>query len=163
MLRKNLGINQSIQVASKTCLTNKMAAEPKRIGLSDMDTSKYMTFGSLFILAVDTSLFPLDTLKTIIMSDRIKKSLKGKGKPQSVIKMAWGIGKREGILRFWRGVVPSTLGNFPGQASYYLAYESAQEVMARLLPNGESKWVTFARGFFSGMYFLSLRMFYDFA
>jgi hypothetical protein len=45
--------------------------EPKRIGLSDMDTSKYMTFGSLFILAVDTSLFPLDTLKTIIMSERV--------------------------------------------------------------------------------------------
>ena len=46
---------------------------PKRISLSDMDTSKYMTFGSLFILAVDTALFPLDTLKTIVMSDRGKK------------------------------------------------------------------------------------------
>jgi hypothetical protein len=50
-----------------------------------------------------------------------------------------------------RGVVPATIGNFPGQASYYLAYETAQEAMTKLLPNGESKFVTFARGFVSGM------------
>ena len=44
---------------------------PKRIGLSDMDGSKYLTFGSAFILAVDAALFPLDTIKTIIMADRV--------------------------------------------------------------------------------------------
>ena len=134
---------------------------PKRIALSDMDAKKYMTFGSLFILAVDTALFPLDTLKTIIMSDRGKKignNLKNPsshrpqtpGKP-SVFRLAFNIARREGVLRFWRGVVPSTIGNFPGQASYYLAYESAQEGMTRLLPDDKSRVVTFLRGFFSGM------------
>lgn len=45
---------------------------PKRIGLADMDGSKYLTFGSAFILAVDSALFPLDTLKTILMSNRVQ-------------------------------------------------------------------------------------------
>jgi hypothetical protein len=48
-----------------------MGEAPKRIGLEDMDPSKYMSFGSVFIIAVDTMMFPLDTIKTIIMSERV--------------------------------------------------------------------------------------------
>jgi hypothetical protein len=65
--------------------------------------------------------------------------------------MALNIAKREGFARFWRGVLPSTLGNFPGQANYYLAYESAQEIMSKLLPNERSELQRFSRGFISGM------------
>ena len=137
---------------------NQDGKPPKRISLSDMDATKYMTFGSLFILAVDTTLFPLDTLKTIIMSDRGKKAINchsnnsQKSLRPNIFRMALGIARKEGLFRFWRGVVPSTIGNFPGQASYYLAYESAQEAMTHLLPDQNSSRIgTFLRGFFSGM------------
>ena len=42
-----------------------------RIGLSEMDGTKYLAFGSSFILAIDSILFPLDTIKTIIMAERV--------------------------------------------------------------------------------------------
>ncbi|KAI8897509.1 mitochondrial carrier domain-containing protein [Globomyces pollinis-pini] len=120
---------------------------PKRISLSDMDSTKYMIFGSLFILGVDTMLFPLDTLKTIVMSERSKKATKS----PNLFKLALNIAQREGVPRFWRGIGPSTLGNFPGQASYYLAYESSQEFLSTFLKNDQSKSVTFLKGFLSGM------------
>ncbi|KAJ3051044.1 hypothetical protein HK097_007987 [Rhizophlyctis rosea] len=97
---------------------------PPRINLSEMDATRYALFGSLFILAVDSALFPLDTVKTLIMNERgIRK--------EGVLRMIGRIAKTEGIARFWRGLPPAVLGSFPGQAMYYTAYESAQELLAR--------------------------------
>jgi hypothetical protein len=65
--------------------------------------------------------------------------------------MAIRIAKREGITRFWRGIVPSTIGNFPGQSSYYLAYETSQMVISRWIPNEDTKLARFTKGFLAGM------------
>ena len=70
---------------------------PKRIGIQDMDGSRYMIFGSLFILGVNATLFPLDTITTIMMADN---QLKRK----SILKFIYKLAKREGILRFWKGL-----------------------------------------------------------
>eukprot|EP00842_Homolaphlyctis_polyrhiza_P004995 jgi/Hompol1/5497/HPOL_000199-RA len=118
---------------------------PKRIGLSDMDSIRYMAFGSLFILMVDSCLFPLDTIKTIIMAERSKQLHK-----QNMFKMVFRIAKHEGILRFWRGLMPSVAGSFPGQAMYYLAYESTQELAQRAFPNDTSSTSIFVKGFIAG-------------
>ncbi|KAK5670652.1 hypothetical protein QVD99_002430 [Batrachochytrium dendrobatidis] len=118
---------------------------PKRVGLSDMDGIRYMIFGSLFILGVDSSLFPLDTVKTIIMSERSRQLHK-----QNVFRMIYRIAKDEGILRFWRGLFPSVIGSFPGQAMYYMAYESTQEVVDKVLANNSSHGAIFTKGFLSG-------------
>lgn len=64
--------------------------------------------------------------------------------------MTWRIAKSEGPLRFWRGLFPSVVGSFPGQASYYLAYESAQEVSKLVFHDEQSPHCTFWRGFVSG-------------
>ena len=74
---------------------------PKRIDIADMDTSRYMFFGSGFILGVNAALFPLDTLTTIVMAD------KHQGKKQSIFKLVKRIAKTQGIFRFWKGLVPS--------------------------------------------------------
>ncbi|KAI8916153.1 mitochondrial carrier domain-containing protein [Gorgonomyces haynaldii] len=113
---------------------------PKRVGLSDMEPQRYLTFGSLFILMIDSALYPIDTIKTIIMADRRKKMKSGKNyKSPGLFKLTSQIAKREGIARFWRGMVPSVVGSFPGQAFYYLALESAQEVMGKLLPKRDKE------------------------
>ncbi|KAI8919621.1 mitochondrial carrier domain-containing protein [Entophlyctis helioformis] len=118
---------------------------PKRIGLSDMDGARYMIFGSAFILGVDSMLFPLDTIKTIIMSERSRQYQR-----KSLTKMIWRIGQQEGILRFWRGLLPSVSGSFPGQAMYYLAYETAQEMSSYVFGDDGSSTAAFARGFVAG-------------
>ncbi|KAI9204210.1 mitochondrial carrier domain-containing protein [Polychytrium aggregatum] len=117
---------------------------PKRIGLEDMDGSRYLGFGSLFILMVDSFLFPLDTIKTIIMSER------GSHKSSGTFRTIARVIKHEGITRFWRGLGPSVAGSFPGQASYYLAYETAQEVSKHILPAAYQGDSSFWRGFISG-------------
>jgi hypothetical protein len=124
---------------------------PKRIGLSDMDGSRYLTFGSLFILAIDSLLFPLDTLKTIIMSERRNKLVKSNA---GLLGRTWQIARREGIARFWRGMTPSVLGSFPGQAAYYLAYESTQEALKPIFPpdSDTNKFSTFSKGFLAGAF-----------
>ncbi|KAI9014721.1 mitochondrial carrier domain-containing protein [Gaertneriomyces semiglobifer] len=118
---------------------------PERINLSDMDTGKYAAFGSLFILCVDTSLFPLDTVKTVIMSD--KGAQFGR---TSVIKTIYRMAKNEGIARFWRGLPPAVVGSFPGQAMYYLAYETVQDVWAQNVAAQSFGSNPFLRGFAAG-------------
>nr|KAJ3420457.1 Fe(2+) transporter [Polyrhizophydium stewartii] len=118
---------------------------PQRIGLSDMDGLKYMAFGSLFIISVDSMLFPLDTIKTIIMAERSRHVHR-----QGLIKMVLRIAHHEGVARFWHGLAPSVIGSFPGQAMYYLAYESAQELSKAVFSDPAAPATTFAKGFLSG-------------
>ena len=68
------------------------------------------------------------------------------------MKLTKRIAQREGLVRFWRGLVPSVLLSFPGQANYYLAIETTQELLKKAIPNPEKdgKWMTFCRGFLSG-------------
>ncbi|KAJ3167921.1 hypothetical protein HDU88_001868 [Geranomyces variabilis] len=97
----------------------------ERLGLKDLDTTKYAAFGSIFILAVDSSLFPLDTVKTVIMSQR--------GSPfhtPGIFATFRTLFRAEGLSRFWRGLPPAVAGSFPGQALYYVAYETAQDACA---------------------------------
>jgi hypothetical protein len=75
---------------------------PKRIDIEDLDRARYMFFGSFFILGVNTALFPLDTLTTIIMSD-----VKQLGKQKSIPCLIQKIVKTQGIFRFWRGLGPA--------------------------------------------------------
>ncbi|KAJ3288484.1 hypothetical protein HK104_008159, partial [Borealophlyctis nickersoniae] len=95
-------------------------AAPERINLSDMDATRYAVFGSLFILAVDSTLFPLDTIKTVIMSER---GVRQGSVPRMVMRMA------------------------RTEAMYYTAYESAQDMLAKLLPKMGWEHHTFLRGF----------------
>lgn len=98
---------------------------PARIGLSDMDKSSYLSMGAVYILCVDSLMFPLDTLKTIIMSDRQKLQNGSRtSKSPGLLKMTIRITKKEGINRFWQGKFtiyvgfgPSVLGTFPGQST----------------------------------------------
>jgi hypothetical protein len=65
--------------------------------------------GAIYILCVDSFLFPLDTLKTIVMSDR-KKLRKGSNSPAAnsgIFQTTKLILEKEGIRRFWRGLMIS--------------------------------------------------------
>ncbi|KAI9099950.1 mitochondrial carrier domain-containing protein [Phlyctochytrium arcticum] len=124
-------------------LLNNGTSAPERINLSDMDSVQYILYGSGFILALDSCLFPLDTVKTVIMSQREVPL----GRPQGLVKIIWNIARTEGIARFWRGLPPSVLGSFPGQAMYYLAYETAQDACSQSSAMDKSP---FLRGFASG-------------
>ncbi|KAJ3074878.1 Fe(2+) transporter [Podochytrium sp. JEL0797] len=115
---------------------------PKRISLSEMDTTKFAFFGSLMVVAMETALFPINTIQTIMMSHRTRH------KPKPMWKTTFDIVKREGVLRLWRGIVPQTIGAFPGQACYYVAYETAHEALGRAVPSWEAS--SFVRGFLSG-------------
>lgn len=64
---------------------------PKRIGLSDMNKNLYMLYGSCYILAVETALYPLDTLKVRMMNN--KSANTGNS---SIFRMAFKLIKREG-------------------------------------------------------------------
>jgi hypothetical protein len=89
---------------------------PKRIGLSDMDRTSYLFFGytilisgAIYILCVDSFLFPLDTLKTIVMSDRgkLRKGSNSHAAKPGIFQITQRIVKKEGIRRFWRGLMIS--------------------------------------------------------
>ncbi|TPX55551.1 hypothetical protein PhCBS80983_g05221 [Powellomyces hirtus] len=130
--------------AAATTTTTTEASAPcvERVSLADMDTTKYAAFGSIFILAVDSTLFPLDTVKTVVMSQR--------GTPfgtTSVYRTARNLLRAEGLARFWRGLLPAVTGSFPGQALYYVAYESAQDACADSPQIAASP---FLRGFLAG-------------
>jgi hypothetical protein len=128
--------------------------EVHRIGLEDMDSSKYFYFGSIFIFTINASLFPLDTLTTILMADPFHST--------PILKKMSQITRQEGILRFWRGWIPSgllsfsyllVLGAFPGQATYYFTYESTQTLLRKFHPPKDhhpSKLDLFYRGFLAG-------------
>ncbi|KND03029.1 uncharacterized protein SPPG_02099 [Spizellomyces punctatus DAOM BR117] len=122
------------------------ASTPERINLSDMDSSRYAAFGSIFILGVDSCLFPLDTIKTLIMSQREATF----GREPNILRLIWRIAKTEGIARFWRGLPPAVVGSFPGQAMYYLAYETAQDVCAQSMAKETLEKSVFLRGFIAG-------------
>jgi hypothetical protein len=115
---------------------------PRRIGLEDMDATKYAAFGSLFILSVNATLFPLDTLTTIMMADHLSQN-------QSIRKLILQTARKEGILRFWRGLAPSVLGAFPAQATYYYAYETVQNWTKSIFKE-DGHHSIFAKGFLSG-------------
>jgi hypothetical protein len=58
--------------------------------------------------------------------------------------------KKEGMMRFWSGIRSSVVGSFPGQASYFLAYEAAQEVMSKSFPENGSDLHTFINSGIAG-------------
>jgi hypothetical protein len=51
--------------------TSSSTSELKRINMSDMNTAKFAITGALFIVGLDTILFPLNTIQTILMSQRV--------------------------------------------------------------------------------------------
>ncbi|KAI8821728.1 mitochondrial carrier domain-containing protein [Fimicolochytrium jonesii] len=132
-------------VLSSPATTAEMMATADRVNLSDMDSGKYAVFGSLFILGLDSCLFPLDTVKTVIMSQR-GTSFGNTG----ILHTVYRIARTEGIPRFWRGLLPAVIGSFPGQAMYYLAYETAQDACAQSMPRDLLERSAFVRGFAAG-------------
>lgn len=122
---------------------------PKRIGIEDMEPGKYLVFGSMFILGLNSALFPLDTLTTIVMAE-------GRPPSKSLFHLARSIARREGIPRFWRGLGASVVGTFPGQAAYYLGYETAQSYTSKHWDAvKDTPYTTFLKGFISGIASLS--------
>ncbi|KAI8843854.1 mitochondrial carrier domain-containing protein [Chytriomyces cf. hyalinus JEL632] len=134
-----------LPVAAASTSTNAPTASsdpPKRISFSEMDTGKFAMFGSFMIVGLETAMFPLNTIQCIVMSQRTK------GRPKSLWKTVKHTVRNEGVLRLWRGIVPQTIGALPGQASYYVAYETMHELVGAQFPQmGES---SFVRGFISG-------------
>lgn len=115
----------------------------KRIGFDDLDIVKYGCYGSLFIVGINATLFPLDTITTIRIASNSSHS------SMSVFKLVKDMYKKEGILRFWRGVVPTVIGALPGQITYYSVYEIMQKYTQCLIP-GDGDLNVFTRGFISG-------------
>lgn len=95
---------------------------------SDLNFSTYAVYGSAWIFAVDTMLFPLEVLKTRIMSQR------GDRKPVMVSSMLKTIIRQEGFFKLFRGIAPSVVGSFPGQATYYTTYELSSHRVRDHLP-----------------------------
>ncbi|KAJ3414684.1 hypothetical protein HDV05_006219 [Chytridiales sp. JEL 0842] len=139
-------LHDSLNVSKILGTTPTSAETMKRISLSEMNASVFAATGSAFIVALDTALFPLNTIQTIMMSDR---SQAGSGRSaHSIRKMVSHILKTEGLGRFWKGAGPAIVGSFPGQAFYYMTYETSQEITGRYF--GTSENATFWRGFLSG-------------
>ncbi|KAI8849109.1 mitochondrial carrier domain-containing protein [Chytridium lagenaria] len=124
--------------------TPEPANAPTRIGLSDMNTQKFAMLGSFFIVGLDTAMFPLNTLQTIMMSER---SVKGR-KSIGVLKLTSYIFKSEGIGRFWKGAGTAVFGSFPGQATYYMTYESIQDMCGKFESSKEARISDVAAGLF---------------
>jgi hypothetical protein len=116
---------------------------PKRIGYDDIDFIRYGCYGSLFIVGVNATLFPLDTITTIRMANNNTKL------NISVFQLVKNMLYKEGISRFWRGVFPTVLGALPGQITYYSVYEITQKYTQNLISGDEDANV-FLRGFISG-------------
>jgi hypothetical protein len=116
---------------------------PKRIGYDDMDFIRYGCYGSVFIVGINATLFPLDTITTIRMANT------NTHLNISVLKMVKNMLQKEGINRFWRGVFPTVMGALPGQVTYYSVYEIMQKYTQYFIPGDEDVNV-FARGFLSG-------------
>jgi hypothetical protein len=137
--------DEASRVVLETLSTVAEDVAPKRIGIEDMEPVKYMAFGSLFILGLNSALFPLDTLTTIVMAE-------GRPPSKSLSHLAKSIARREGIPRFWRGLGASVVGTFPGQAAYYLGYETAQSYTSKYWEGArETPYTTFLKGFISGI------------
>ncbi|KAJ3140441.1 hypothetical protein HK100_009639 [Physocladia obscura] len=113
-------INTSLQQNNGTRF-NSASSMPKRISISEMDTTKFAVFGSLMIVSMETALFPLNTIQTIAMSQRTRQ------KQPPLYKTIHRVVSTEGVVRLWRGILPQTIGALPGQACYYLAYESVHD------------------------------------
>ncbi|RKP00286.1 hypothetical protein CXG81DRAFT_7875, partial [Caulochytrium protostelioides] len=123
---------------------------PERITLAAMDPLAFFQFGSLFIVAVDSALYPLETLKTITMAKRRLGRPRGAAAApsESFVRAIRHTLQTEGLRRLWHGIVPATLGSFPGQATYYLTYETAQS----MLPHADATTggMAFVRGCVAG-------------
>ncbi|KAI9338942.1 mitochondrial carrier domain-containing protein [Zopfochytrium polystomum] len=96
----------------------------ERVWLTDMNLTRFATFGAVFIVALETSLFPLNTLQTVMMADHAADPRR-----RSMTAVAAHMLRRHGPARFWRGAGTSVAGAFPGQIAYYLTYESTQELL----------------------------------
>ena len=117
---------------------------PKRIGIDDLDFVRYGLYGSIFIVGINATLFPLDTVTTIRMATN--NSCESRISIFKLVKNMW---KNEGITRFWRGVFPTVIGGLPGQITYYSVYEIMQKYTQGVIP-GDGDFNVFARGFISG-------------
>ncbi|KAI9224137.1 mitochondrial carrier domain-containing protein [Blastocladiella britannica] len=96
--------------------SNAQHATTTRTTWEDLDMSKYVMFGSGFVFAVDTVLYPLETLRTKMQADSVTNQ-------RGIIRMAKRIVRQEGVRRLFRGVLPTVTGSFPAQSLFYASYE----------------------------------------
>ncbi|KAJ1553225.1 hypothetical protein HK405_008559 [Cladochytrium tenue] len=110
-----------------------------------MDLGRFAALGGVFIVGVETAMYPFNTLQTLLMSQRT-----GKARATKTLSLVIHLLRNEGLSRFWKGAGTAVMGMFPGQACYYLTYECAQEAQARSGTRQEPGGTAFWRGFVSG-------------
>ncbi|ORZ36109.1 mitochondrial carrier domain-containing protein [Catenaria anguillulae PL171] len=91
----------------------------------DMDLSSYLLYGSGFVFMVDSIMYPFEVLRTRMQADNITHQ-------RSVISMVRRIIQQEGFRRLYRGILPSVLGSFPAQSTYYASYEYTHHLYDQL-------------------------------
>ncbi|KAL7750984.1 hypothetical protein RI367_003564 [Sorochytrium milnesiophthora] len=92
----------------------------------DLDSASYMGYGSLFVLTVDSAMYPFEVLRTRMQADTVS----GNG---SIVQMLRRIVKLEGVAKLYRGIGAAVFGSFPGQATYFSTYEFSQVKYAKML------------------------------
>ncbi|XXQ31938.1 Mitochondrial carrier protein [Plasmodiophora brassicae] len=88
-----------------------------------MDLRRYLVFNTVFILAHDSVLHPFEVIKVR------QQHYRGTGMPLDAWTSARVLLKREGVQGLFRGLMPSTVGNLPGQLIYFGVYEYLKQML----------------------------------
>jgi solute carrier family 25 protein 44 len=103
--------------------------ESKSLTWKDLDLKAYPFYATIYIFAHDIILYPADLLTTRLQNDRQTK--------QTGIRLAplfMNIVRTEGVAGLYRGFGTFAVGSFPGQISYFMAYEYFNEKIRSALP-----------------------------
>ena len=94
-----------------------------RDSFSQVDTGKFLFFGTLFTVAVDAALYPLELVKTRVQVESASRATVF----DATLRVGRDVFRREGVAGLYKGFFFFTLGGLPSQGAYFYGYNWARE------------------------------------
>jgi len=110
-------------------LTKRFIAKRKQISLESLTPFDLFTSGAMGGLSYWIFTFPIDSIKSLMMSDEIHKHQR---KYPTMISAASAMYKQGGIKRFFNGLSPCLLRAAPANAVCFLLYEESIKQMNKM-------------------------------
>ena len=96
---------------------------------ADLSSHSLLLAGGLGGVSYWSSSFPLDSIKSAMQADAVKRSER---RYTSIIDCARKLYAEGGIGRFYRGILPCLIRSFPANAACFYAYETAITLMNKV-------------------------------
>jgi hypothetical protein len=96
---------------------------PDASQFSRVDTSLFLLYGTLFTVAVDAAVYPLELVKTRVQVESTSRATV----LDASLRAARDVVRREGPAGLYKGFFFFTLGGLPSQGAYFYGYNWARE------------------------------------